>query len=88
VPVRKGKRRPVVKDSYRTIYETFGFFQCSFAKAIDNWKTGTEEERRLITLTKEQRNTFDELTPAIIRLLQAGMSSSRGNDDELPSVMP
>ena len=42
VPVEKGKRRPVVECSYRTIYETFGFFQCSFAKAIDNWKTGTE----------------------------------------------
>jgi DNA polymerase type B, organellar and viral len=66
VPVEKGKRRPVVKNSYRTIYETFAFFQCSFAKAIENWKTGTEEERRVITLTKDQRNTFEAPTPKII----------------------
>lgn len=66
VPVQKGKLRPVVSGSYRTIYETFGFFQCSFAKAIENWKTGTEEERRLITLTKDQRNSFKKPTRKII----------------------
>jgi hypothetical protein len=65
VPVEKGKRRPVVEGSYRTIYETFGFFQCSFAKAIDNWKTSTEEERRLIARTKERRNSFGKVTPKI-----------------------
>jgi hypothetical protein len=56
----------VLKGSSRTINEVFGFFQCAFAKAIDDWEIGNEAERTLITATKGQRADFKELTAEII----------------------
>lgn len=53
-----GKRKPV-KDSARTIYETFGFFQCSFVKAINNFDCGTKYQREQIALNKTRRSDFD-----------------------------
>jgi len=38
---RSGPRPPVIKGSSRTVYETFGFFQCAFVKAIDDWEIGS-----------------------------------------------
>ena len=49
------ERRQVVKGSTRIIYETFGFFQKSFLKVINEFGTGTPDERELIRISKEQR---------------------------------
>jgi hypothetical protein len=48
------------------VNETFGLFQCSFVKAINDWNIGTEEERRIIAENKALRDEFSELTPEII----------------------
>jgi hypothetical protein len=48
-------KRVGVKGSTRTIYETFGFFQKSFLKVLDEFKVGTEAERKLIAASKERR---------------------------------
>jgi hypothetical protein len=63
---RSGARPCVLKRSARTINEAFGFFQCAFVKAIDDWEIGNDAERALITATKGQRAEFMELTPEII----------------------
>ena len=39
---RSGPKPAIVKGSCRTVNETLGFFQCSFVKAISDWKIGTE----------------------------------------------
>ena len=49
---RSGPKPAIVKGSCRTIYETLGFFQCSFVKAISDWNIGTEEERSVIAENK------------------------------------
>ncbi len=49
---RSGPKRAVVKGSCRTIYETFGFFQCAFVKAIGDWGIGTARERAIIAANK------------------------------------
>lgn len=67
---RSGSKPRVLKGSSRTINEVFGFFQCAFAKAIDDWQIGEETERALITATKAQRAEFNELTPEIIEYCQ------------------
>jgi hypothetical protein len=56
----------VVKGSCRTVYETLGFFQCTFVKAITNFYIGSEQERTVIAETKMRRDTFFELTKEII----------------------
>jgi hypothetical protein len=63
---RSGSKPCVLEGSSRTINEVFGFFQCAFAKAIDDWKIGDEGERALITATKGLRAEFKELTSEII----------------------
>jgi hypothetical protein len=63
---RSGPKPDIVKGSCRTIYETLGFFQCSFVKAIENWGIGDEEERAIIAANKMQRDVFLQLTDAII----------------------
>jgi hypothetical protein len=55
----------VIKGSCRTIYETLGFFQCSFVKAISDWKIGDLEERAIIAANKGQRDEFLLLTDTI-----------------------
>lgn len=63
---RGGPKPAILKGSSRTVYETLGFFQCSFVKAIENWCIGTTEERALIAENKLQRAEFAKLTDQII----------------------
>jgi hypothetical protein len=56
-----GEKREPVKGSARTIYETFGFFQCSFLKAINNFEIGTSDERERIARNKESRSSFESM---------------------------
>lgn len=43
---------------YITVYDLFGFFQCSFLKALKDWGVGTAEELAVIAAGKEQRGGF------------------------------
>jgi hypothetical protein len=63
---RSGQKPAIVKGSCRTVYETLGFFQCTFVKAITDWKIGSQAERDMISENKMQRNTFSKLTEGII----------------------
>jgi hypothetical protein len=63
---RSGPKLTVVKGSCRTVYETLGFFQCSFVKAIGDWQIGSEKKRAVIEENKARRNEFTNLTPEII----------------------
>jgi hypothetical protein len=63
---RSGPKPVVIKGSSRTVYETLGFFQCSFVKAIDNWGIGCALERSVIAENKDRRSEFSRLTPEII----------------------
>jgi hypothetical protein len=63
---RSGPVPGVIKGSCRTIYETLGFFQCSFVKAIDDWEIGCKEDRALIAANKKRRGEFVKLTAEII----------------------
>lgn len=63
---RIGPKPVILKGSCRTIYETLGFFQCPFIKAIRNWEIGSEEERSIIEKNKSRRDEFAELTDEII----------------------
>lgn len=56
------ERRKGIPGSQRTIYETFGFFQKSFIKVLDEFKVGTELERRTIAVQKSRRSEFTEIT--------------------------
>jgi hypothetical protein len=49
------------KGSTRTIFETFGFFQQSFVKAISAFSCGTESERASIAASKARRAEFSEI---------------------------
>lgn len=53
-----GGRRRVPASSARTIFETFGFFQKSFAKVIHEFEVGTKEGRELIVTNKARRGDF------------------------------
>jgi hypothetical protein len=55
------------KPTSRTVYETLGFFQCAFIKAIEHWKIGSEAERKIIARNKAQRDEFSKLTKGIIQ---------------------
>jgi len=63
---RDPKKLSVIKGTSRTVYETLGFFQCPFVKAIGNWNIGSEEERAVIAENKGRRGEFSELTEQII----------------------
>jgi hypothetical protein len=54
--------RVPVKGSTRTIYETFGFFQKSFLKVIQEFDVGSIEERQLIAENKARRGDFVEMS--------------------------
>jgi len=56
----------VVKGSCRTVYETLGFFQCTFVKAITNFNIGSKQERTVIAENKMCRDAFSKLTKEII----------------------
>jgi DNA polymerase type B, organellar and viral len=63
---RGGPKAAIVKGSCRTVYETIGFFQCAFVKAITDWKIGSQAERDIISENKSHRDTFSKLTKGII----------------------
>jgi hypothetical protein len=63
---RSGPKPTIIKGSTRTVYETLGFFQCTFVKALTNWNIGSEHERDLIAKNKDLRDKFSELTKEII----------------------
>jgi hypothetical protein len=63
---RRGPKPAIMRGSCRTIYETFGFFQCAFVKAIGNWGIGTEQERAVIAANKISRDEFLQLTDGIV----------------------
>ena len=68
---RSGSKPAVLKGSSRTVYETLGFFQCSFVKAITDWTIGSDQERAIIAENKARRNEFSKLTKAIIRYCES-----------------
>lgn len=55
------ERRVAIKGSQRTIYETFGFFQKSFLKVIQEFDVGTITTRKRIADNKERRSEFLEI---------------------------
>lgn len=55
------ERRIAIKGSQRIIYETFGFFQKSFVKVINEFGVGTEHGRLAIAADKERRSSFTEI---------------------------
>jgi hypothetical protein len=65
LPWNGGTKPHIVPGSSRTIYETFGFFQCSFVKALERFDIGTPAERRAIQLDKSKRDGFDKMTRQI-----------------------
>jgi len=81
-----GERREVVKGSTRTIYETFGFFQKSFVKIINEFKIGSEADRVRIAENKEKRSSFETIDQEVrdycaleCRYLAELMDTLRGN---------
>jgi hypothetical protein len=63
---RAASKLTVIKGSCRTVYETLGFFQCAFVKAINNWAIGSDQERTIIAENKARRAEFSKLTEEII----------------------
>ena len=60
VPRGDGTTRRVAMarpGSVRTIYDTFGFFQSSFLKALQDWKIGVEHHAGIAAM-KDARGTF------------------------------
>lgn len=56
------EKRKVIKGSTRIIYETFGFFQKSFVKVIEEFDIGTREQRDSIAADKARRSSFTEIS--------------------------
>jgi len=56
VRIIDGKPVPV-KSSVRVIYETFGFFQKSFLKVLEQFSIGSPEQRKQIAVSKAGRGT-------------------------------
>lgn len=55
------ERRKVIKGSTRTIYETFGFFQKSFLKVVQEFGIGSEAERNIVKENKSRRAEFSTI---------------------------
>lgn len=55
------ERRKVVAGSTRVIYETFGFFQKSFLKVVQEFGVGTEADRKLVAESKARRSEFEHI---------------------------
>jgi len=53
--------RERIKGTTRTIYETFGFYQKSFLRAIKEFKIGAESERERIARNKMARSSFESI---------------------------
>jgi hypothetical protein len=54
------RRKDGKKRLKATVWDTNGFFQSSFLKAIKDWKIGTPEEHELIESMKKNRQTFTQ----------------------------
>jgi len=54
-----------IKGTTRTIYESFGFFQRKFARALQDHDIGTQAERDLITSNKAERAQFASMTSEV-----------------------
>jgi hypothetical protein len=74
---RSGPKPIVIKGSCRTVYETLGFFQCTFVKAIDDWKIGSDRERGIIAANKAHRDAFSQLTEEMIEYCKLEWAISR-----------
>jgi len=59
------ERRVPIKGSQRIIYETFGFFQKSFLKAVSDFAVATPEEEKIIARNKAARSSFDTITQGV-----------------------
>lgn len=46
------------------IHDVFGFLQCSFVKAIDEWDIGTPDQRSIVVAGKEARGNTNVLSPS------------------------
>lgn len=53
--------RKVIPGSTRTIYETFGFYQKSFVKVINEFGIGTEADRNRVAENKARRSSFSSI---------------------------
>lgn len=62
-PTRKGWYKRSTK-----VWDVFKFFQCSFVKAIELWKVGTDEQHKRIKAMKQKRGSFHEEAPENIKL--------------------
>lgn len=62
----RGLRRRAAAGSTRTIYDTFGFFQSSFLKAMELWEVGADY-RAFVQTQKADRENFSGITPDIRR---------------------
>lgn len=60
------KRKVSDRQTVRTIFDTFGFFQCSFVKALKNWNVG-EKHKAFIEKMKAQRGSWPRITKEIRR---------------------
>jgi DNA polymerase type B, organellar and viral len=85
----------VIPGTARTIYDSFGFFQGSFAATIADWKIGTQAERDMIGRMKENRSEFAAITSEIIayckmenRMLGELMTATREVCTELDIIPP
>lgn len=56
------EKRVIVKGSTRIIYETFGFFQKSFVKAISDFEIGTPDQRQAMAADKARRGSFESIS--------------------------
>ena len=59
------ERRVVIKGSQRTIYETFGFFQKSFLKVLQEFEIAGKSDLERIASNKDARSEFKEITDEI-----------------------
>jgi len=50
-----------------TVYDVFGFFQCSFVKALEDWKVTTPDVVSRIASMKEKRGEFDKVDAALVK---------------------
>lgn len=59
------EKRVPIKGSTRTIYETFGFFQKSFVKVINEFDIGSREQRERVAANKAKRSDFESITQEV-----------------------
>lgn len=58
--------RGVIAGTSRTVYETWGFFQSKFTKALDTWGIGDKRARAKMEKTKAERGDFKRISPKIL----------------------